>query len=202
MVLIPRNTQPRNSVRVRNNTINFLPLPAAALRTASAMVSELPISTRVLHIPRVTLSFELAAANESRSEQTNFSPAPRCPPATRQPHGQRAADQHQGIAHPQGDVEFRARGRERIRVDLAISQIGHEHADEEHDFGQQENPHPERGRFLLLFLVFEMVAKYCRVTSQLRLPPEHDTRTPRRSRRALLQSSRSAAATVPATRGP
>ena len=40
---------------------------------------------------------------------------------------------------------------------VAVDQVGHEQAAEEHDFGDQEHPHAERGRLELLLHVVEMV---------------------------------------------
>ena len=54
-------------------------------------------------------------------------------------------------------VEVRAGLLERRRVGPAVHQVGHEQAAEEHDFGDQEHPHPEGRGLELLRHVVEVV---------------------------------------------
>ena len=83
------------------------PLVCAA-RTASAIVSELQISTAVLMAPSMTFSCVAASANAS------------------------------------GDS-------------VAVDDVRHEQAAEEHDFGDEEHPHAERRRLGLLLHAVEVV---------------------------------------------
>ena len=63
-------------------------------------------------------------------------------------------------------------------MEVAVDGVDGEHAAEEHDFGDQEDPHAERGGVLLLCFVIELHAKRegfgVRVISQLPSPlPSH-----------------------------
>ena len=57
----------------------------------------------------------------------------------------------------EADVELEAAFRPRLRVPDAVQQVGHEQAAEEHDLGDEEDPHAQRGRFLLLLQRLEVV---------------------------------------------
>src|SRR5216683_4912389 len=65
-------------------------------------------------------------------------------------HGQTAHNQHNGVASAERYVERVAADAERRAEGSAIDGVGQEQAAEEQDFGDQENPHTERGGFLLL----------------------------------------------------
>src|SRR3984885_10492249 len=47
------------------------------------------------------------------------------------------------------------------KIPIAIEQVGHEEAAEEHDFRQQKEPHAEAGSLPLLVHANEMVAQIC-----------------------------------------
>src|SRR6185312_12675559 len=76
-----------------------------------------------------------------------------------QRHRQAAANQHSSVRAAQSDVHEVTGGGERLRVHIAINGVAAKHAAEEHDFGQQKYPHPQRGRFELLFDGIEMMAQ-------------------------------------------
>src|SRR5881392_1860855 len=71
-------------------------------------------------------------------------------------HGQTAHNQHNGVAGAQGDVKSIAADAESGAERAAIDGISEEHAAEEQDLGHQENPHAERGGFLLLLKRLKM----------------------------------------------
>ena len=75
----------------------------------------------------------------------------------RQRHRQAAADQDDGVDAAEQDVELEAAFGPRLRIPHAIEQVGHEQAAEEHDLGDEEDPHAERGRFVLLLQRLEVV---------------------------------------------
>ncbi len=62
------------------------------------------------------------------------------------------------LAAPITAIETARRDREDMRERGAVYGVRQEHAAEEHDFGDQEDPHPQRGRVLLLFGGFELLA--------------------------------------------
>ena len=62
------------------------------------------------------------------------------------------------LAVPQQDVQLVRRRDEGRVVPVAIDQVGGEEAAEEHDFGEQEEPHGEVGGVDLLAHGFEVVA--------------------------------------------
>ena len=70
--------------------------------------------------------------------------------ADRQRHRQAAADQHDGVDRAQREVQLVAALGPRLRVPDAIQHVGQEEAAEEHDLGDQEQPHAERGSLVLL----------------------------------------------------
>src|SRR4029077_4418910 len=65
-------------------------------------------------------------------------------------HGQAAHNQHNGVAGAQFDVQGIAANTEGGAESAAIDGVSEEHAAEEQDFRDQENPHAERSGFLLL----------------------------------------------------
>ena len=65
-------------------------------------------------------------------------------------HGQTAHNQHNGVASAQSDVQSIATDTESGAERAAIDGVSEEEAAEEQNFGDQENPHPERGGFFLL----------------------------------------------------
>ena len=74
-------------------------------------------------------------------------------------HRQAAADEHRGVEGPERDVELVAGRRERVGIPEAVDRVDGEQPAEEQDFGEQEHPHPERRRFLLLVEVVEVVGE-------------------------------------------
>ena len=75
----------------------------------------------------------------------------------RQRHRQRAADQHAGVERAERDVQVVAAEDPRLRVQHPVEDVDHEHATEEHDLGDEEHPHAERGRLELLLHAVEVV---------------------------------------------
>ena len=75
----------------------------------------------------------------------------------RQRHRQAAGDEHRRVDGPEHDVERVARRGERVRIPAAIDGSSREQAAEEQHLGDQEHPHPERRRFLLLGEVVEVM---------------------------------------------
>src|ERR1700761_9514182 len=63
-----------------------------------------------------------------------------------QPDAQRVRCRHEGVVMP-----------------VAVKQINHKQAAEEHDLGQQEEPHTERDSFLLLLYRLKVMAQVVRV---------------------------------------
>ena len=68
-------------------------------------------------------------------------------------------NQHRRIGSAETDAQRIAAGHKGVVIPVAIEQVGHEQAAEEHDFGQQEEPHAEAGGFPLLVHRDEMVAQ-------------------------------------------
>src|ERR1700758_4525030 len=108
-------------------------------------------------------------------------------------------------------------------VPVAVNQVGAEQPTEEHDLGQQEEPHAERGGLLLLLQIREVVPQIWRMfvfrllllgmscdrlAIQQFAPrvwsysPATRSRRPRSRSPASLRSSSSEEATESATRGP
>ena len=75
----------------------------------------------------------------------------------RQRHGQAAGEQDGGVDGAEADVELVAGVGERRRVQRAVDDVGGEQAAEEHDLGDQEHPHAERRRLVLLLGVVELM---------------------------------------------
>src|SRR6266849_2048910 len=65
-------------------------------------------------------------------------------------HGQTAHNQHDGVAGTELDIQRVAADAEGGAERAAVDGVGEEHAAEEQDFSDQENPHAERGSVLLL----------------------------------------------------
>src|SRR5713101_8175506 len=75
-------------------------------------------------------------------------------------HGQAAHDKDNGIAGAQFNVQRVAANAKSGAESTAIDGVGEEHAAEEQDFGDQENPHAERGGFLLLLERLKMSVQF------------------------------------------
>src|ERR1035437_9428926 len=89
-------------------------------------------------------------------------------------HGQRREDQHHGVDRTELDVHALAAVDPRLVVREPVDQVRTEHATEEHDFGDEENPHAECGGFPLLFHVAKMMLQlvgYNRLAILQRRPP-------------------------------
>src|SRR5713226_1589041 len=71
-------------------------------------------------------------------------------------HGQTAHNQHNGVASAQFNVKSVAANAESGAEGATVDSVSEEHAAEEQDFGDQENPHAERGSFLLLLERFKL----------------------------------------------
>ncbi len=71
-------------------------------------------------------------------------------------HGQAAHDKDNGVAGAQFDVKSVAANAEGGAESAPIDGVSEEHAAEEQDFGKQEDPHAERGGFLLLLKGLKM----------------------------------------------
>ncbi len=94
----------------------------------------------------------------------------------RQRHRQAAADQHRGVDGAEFHVEQAAADFERGQVQRAINDVSGEQPAEEHDFGDQENPHAQAAGFALLLHVLELMFEPRRMRararpSQTRDPP-------------------------------
>ena len=61
-----------------------------------------------------------------------------------------------GIGGADDLVQAAGRDREHLRIPAAIDGVDGEHAAEEHDFGDEEDPHPEGGGVFLLRLGIEL----------------------------------------------
>ena len=85
----------------------------------------------------------------------------RCSPGLRgshrKRHGQTAADQHGGVEGPEHDVELAASLGPRNRIPDAVQHVGEEQSAEEQHFGDEEQPHPQRRRFVLLIQRVEVM---------------------------------------------
>ncbi len=71
-------------------------------------------------------------------------------------HGQAAQDQHDGVAGAERDIQCIAANAEGGAERAAIDGVSEEQTTEKQDFGDQENPHAERGGLLLLLKRFKM----------------------------------------------
>ena len=91
-------------------------------------------------------------AEQDRENQVDdlADPRSRLRRADREHHRERAADQDGRVEAAHAHIQMVAGRRPRIRVPVAVQDVGHEQAAEEHDFGDQKHPHPQRGRFELL----------------------------------------------------
>src|SRR5579871_346226 len=93
-----------------------------------------------------------------------------------------------------------AGGGESVRIQVPVDGVASKHASEEHDLGEQKNPHAQRGGFELLVCGIKMMphlrmsvdGQACVYLSQREPPPRSCTRVP--SRRAVSQNCRWAAA--------
>jgi hypothetical protein len=65
-------------------------------------------------------------------------------------HRETAADQDDRVGAAQDDVQLQAGFRPGSRIPDAIEHVGEEEPAEEHDLGDEEQPHAERGRLVLL----------------------------------------------------
>ena len=73
-------------------------------------------------------------------------------------HGEAGSDEDGGVGCAPEDIQLvRCLDEGRV-VPVAIDEVGGEQAAEEHDFGEQEEPHGEVGGVTLLRIGFEMVA--------------------------------------------
>jgi len=72
-------------------------------------------------------------------------------------HGEAAADENQGVREADLPGQVVAGRRERVVVERAVDGVGREEAAEEQDLRDQEDPHAERARLLLLLEVGEVV---------------------------------------------
>src|SRR5580700_11775573 len=75
----------------------------------------------------------------------------------RQNNRHRADDKDSGIRGSEPDVELLTSRGEGVEIGEPVDQVGAEHATEEHDFGDQEQPHAKRGGVLLLLLIRELM---------------------------------------------
>src|SRR5580704_5953666 len=80
-----------------------------------------------------------------------------------QDHGEAAANQDARVDGADGYVHEMAGGGERLRVHVAIHGIAAKHSAEEHDFGEQKYPHPQRGGFHLLGSIVKVMLQLSRV---------------------------------------
>src|SRR5271168_333801 len=92
---------------------------------------------------------EYRREDEEDNKQT---PLPDLSSPDTQRHKKAGADQHSRIRRAQRNTELVRCNDKGIVVPVAIQQVREEQSTEEHDFGQQEEPHPEGASFpLLLF---------------------------------------------------
>jgi hypothetical protein len=105
------------------------------------------------------LDDEECQTERHRQEQpTNSRPLrPGLGGANRQRHRQAAADEYDGVEAAQVDVELLAPFGPRGRIPDAIERVGEQQATEEHDLGDEEQPHPERRCLVLLIQILEMM---------------------------------------------
>ena len=72
-------------------------------------------------------------------------------------HAETRGNEDDRVGRPERDAELVRSRHERVVVPVAVQQVREEHAAEEHDFGQEEQPHAEASRLALLFLRLEMM---------------------------------------------
>src|SRR5215813_7953929 len=72
-------------------------------------------------------------------------------------HRQAADNQHHRVGSAERHVEQVAAIKESFRIGRAIDRVSQEQPAEKHDFRQQEDPHSDHSRFLLLFHADEMM---------------------------------------------
>ncbi len=74
-----------------------------------------------------------------------------------QRHEEAGGDQDRRIGCAQRNAQLVRRRDEGVVVPVAVEQVGEEQAAEEHDFGQQEEPHAEGSGLALLLLRLEVM---------------------------------------------
>ncbi len=77
--------------------------------------------------------------------------------AHRQRHGQAAADQDDSIDGAERQIQLIAALGPRLWIPDAIEHVGEEQPAEEQHLGDEEDPHPERGRLMLLLQRVEVM---------------------------------------------
>jgi hypothetical protein len=97
--------------------------------------------------------------------------------AHRQRHSEAAADEDRRVDAAQPDVQVMAAGDEHRREERPVDHIGGEHPAEEHDLGDQEDPHPERSGFALLIEALEMMRQERMRLRRHAAPPPACSRT-------------------------
>ncbi len=78
-------------------------------------------------------------------------------------HGEAGNNQQCRVQRSRPNMQGMAASHERRVIPVAIDEVGAEHAAEEHDLRQQEQPHAKGGGFPLLLHALEMVAQKRRV---------------------------------------
>ena len=73
-------------------------------------------------------------------------------------HGEAGSDEDGGVRGAPEDIELVRCLDERRIVPVAVDEVGGKEAAEEHDFGEQEEPHGEVGGVTLLRVGFEVMA--------------------------------------------
>src|SRR5580692_10362001 len=94
-------------------------------------------------------------------------------------HGEAAAQKHNGVGRADVDIEAATGDREDIGILGAVYAVRQKHAAEEHDFGDEEDPHAERRSVPLLRGGIELLAERKRLFFAMQLqPPRYCNRTP------------------------
>ena len=83
----------------------------------------------------------------------------------RERHRQAAADEHGGVERTEDDVQLAAGLGPRHRVPDAVEHVGEEESAEEQHFGDEEQPHPERCRLVLLLQRVEVMLEIAVMSS-------------------------------------
>src|SRR6266702_2597256 len=93
--------------------------------------------------------------DDKEEDEKTLLPDLGCPDSHR--HKEARSNQHSSIERPERDAELVGSCNEGLVVPVAVEQVGEEQATEEHDFGQQEEPHAEGSGFALLLLRLEVM---------------------------------------------
>src|ERR1017187_6035756 len=109
-----------------------------------------------LLVPLVGLHAEEDAAEQESENQENHDRLllPELAGAHGHDHGETGEQEHAGVERADDLIQAAGGDRKHARGPTAVDGIDREHAAEAHDFGDQEDPHPERGGMFTVYTVY------------------------------------------------